>query len=127
MAAWGADPVPQETESDAAAHPTSVWMKKKLEYSQAILRGLALGDFELIGTNAAQMRLLNKVEGFVRRRNPQYRQQVRVFEDVCDELVEQANEENLAGVTLAFHQLTVNCVRCHQALRAAEEIPDPNP
>ena len=92
-------------------------MKKKLDYSQAILRGLATGDFEMIKTNGVQMRLLNRVEGFVRRRNPRYRMHVRAFENICEEIVEQANDENLPGVTLAFNQLTVNCVNCHRSLR----------
>ncbi len=99
---------------------SSVWMKKKLDYSQAMLKGLAMGDFETIKTSGIQMRLLNKVEGFVRRRNPRYKMHLRVFEHICDEIVEQADEENLAGVTLAFNQLTVNCVNCHRSLRAGD-------
>ena len=63
------------------------------------------------------MRLLNKVEGFMRRRNPRYRMHVRAFESICDEIVEQANDENLAGVTVAFNPLTVNCENCHRTLR----------
>jgi hypothetical protein len=42
---------------------------------------------------------------------------VRAFENICEEIVEQADDENLAGVTLAFNQLTVNCVNCHRSLR----------
>jgi len=99
---------------------TSVWMEKKLDYTNGILRGLAMGELEAIRTNAEQLRLLNKVEGFVRNRNPRYRLQLRLFERVTGELVEQAEQENLEGVTLAFHQMTVSCVRCHQTLRDTE-------
>ena len=98
----------------------SVWMRKKMDYSQAILRGLAMGDYEAIEVSAAQMHRLNKVEGFVRRRNPRYTRYVREFESISSELVEQAKAENLAGVTLTFNQMTVNCVNCHREMRKAE-------
>ena len=98
----------------------SVWMRKKMDYSQAILKGLAMGDFEAIEASAAQMHRLNKVEGFVRRRNPRYTMYVREFERISNELVEQAKAENLAGVTLTFNQMTVNCVNCHREMRKAE-------
>lgn len=114
---------PGDQQSDAEQgdpQEMSVYMKKKLDYSQAILRGLATGDFETIKTNGVQMRLLNRVEGFVRRRNPRYRMHVRAFENICEDIVAQADEENLAGVTLAFNQLTVNCVNCHRSLREGQ-------
>lgn len=106
--------------SETSTKPLDFWMQKKLDYSSAILRGLSMGDFELIETNAKQMRLLNKVEGFVRGRNAEYRTQVHTFERVTDEVVRQAKNENIDGVTLAYHQLTVSCVRCHQSLRESE-------
>ena len=95
----------------------SVWMRKKMEYSQAILKGMATGDFETIQLNASRMRLLNKVEGFVRKRNPNYRWHVRVFEKTSTQIANQAKAKNLDGVTIAFNQLTVNCVNCHQSIR----------
>jgi hypothetical protein len=104
-------------EAKATEHESSVWMRKKMDYSQAILRGMAMGDFEAIKLNASQMQVLNKVEGFVRRRNPRYKWYVRAFEQINNEIVDQAKKENLAGVTLAFNQLTVNCLNCHSSLR----------
>ena len=102
--------------------PTSYWMEKKLDYSQAVLRGLASRDFESIRRNALQLRLLNKVEGFIRRRNPDYRTQVQMFERITAELARQAEHNNIEGVVLAFNQLAVSCVHCHEALRAQETL-----
>lgn len=115
---------PEETNAaDPTEKPTSFWMDKKMEYSQEILRGLAMRDFKKIGTNAEQMRLLGKVEGFVRGGKPTYRPQLRTFDRVCDDLIVQAKEENLPGVTLAFNQLTVSCVSCHESLRTRANAP----
>lgn len=95
----------------------SVWMEKKLEHSQAILRGLAVADFQAVSHNAQRLKLLNRVEGFVRRRNPEYRMHLHTFSRVVSEIERQAVKENIEGATLAFNQLTVSCVECHKSLR----------
>ena len=114
-------PPQQAAKSALEMSKTSLWMERKLDYSQAILRGLAMGDFDAIEEKGKQLRLLSKVEGVVRRRVPSYRLHRLNFERICDEMVLHARQENLEGVTLSFNQLTVSCVSCHQALRAHDE------
>ncbi|QDV42727.1 hypothetical protein Enr13x_25770 [Stieleria neptunia] len=116
-----ADPVQQaEAETETDATTMSVWMEKKLKHSQAILRGLAMGDFEDVKYNAGRLKLLNRVEGFVRRRHPSYRVHVNTFSRVSSEIERQAEKKNIEGATLAFNQLTVSCVECHKSLRNDE-------
>ncbi len=105
---------------ESVEQPISFWMEKKLENSQAILRALATSDFDLIDSSARQLQRLNKIEGFIRRRNPDYRTNVLIFERIARELSRQAQQRNIDGVTLAFNQMAVSCVRCHQALREHE-------
>lgn len=109
--------------TEAEEKPLDFWMQKKLDYSSSILKGLAMGDFNLIETNAKKMRVLNKIEGFARSRHAGYRGHVKLFERVTDEVIKQAKKENIEGVTLAYHQLTVSCVRCHQSIREQDEQP----
>ena len=99
----------------------SVWMEKKLAYSQSILKGLSQGDFDSIESNARQMQSLSRVEGFVRRRNPEYGNHLSAFEYICREIIRQSEKKNIEGTTLAFNQLTINCVKCHQSLRESGE------
>lgn len=126
--AWAVDPQPQPPAATPSATPLgtadededttmSVWMKKKLIHSQAILRGLAMGDFEDVQYNAGRLKLLNRVEGFVRRKNPDYRAHLNTFSRVSAEIERQAQKKNIEGATLAFNQLTVSCVECHKTLR----------
>ena len=130
--AWAVDPQPQPPAATPSATPSatplgtadededttmSVWMKKKLIHSQAILRGLAMGDFEDVQYNAGRLKLLNRVEGFVRRKNPDYRAHLNTFSRVIAEIERQAQKKNIEGATLAFNQLTVSCVECHKTLR----------
>ena len=99
----------------------SVWMEKKLAYSQSIFKGLSQGDFATIEASARQMQALSRVEGFVRRRNPDYANHLTAFEYINREIIRQAEKENIEGATLAFNQLTINCVKCHQSLRETSE------
>lgn len=101
-----------------ADKPVSFWMEKKMEYSQSILRGLATGDLKQVANTAEQMRLLSKVEGFIRGKKPGYRIQLQVFELANREIERQAKADNLEGAAMAFHQLTTSCVSCHKLIRS---------
>lgn len=105
--------VPQVT----SEQPMSFWMAKKLDLSKSILESLTKGDFDELAKDAGQLRLLGKIEAFVRRKNPDYRAQVRTFDFANQELVRQAQRRNAEGATLAFNQLTTSCVACHILLR----------
>lgn len=102
----------QETETQP-----SVWMRTKLQHSQKILGGLSSGDFDTISASARAMNNLSALERHVRAGAPGYRDQLQVFRVANEELVKQARQKNLDGCALAFHQLTLSCVKCHQALR----------
>jgi cytochrome c556 len=94
------------------------WMKKKLDYSQAILSGLATADFDAINKNATSMDRLSKLEKFVRRSDAEeYRAQLRVFLAANKDLIKATEKKNIDGATLAFTQMTLSCVNCHKALR----------
>jgi hypothetical protein len=102
---------------DGEPKPVSFWMEKKLEYTQEILRGLAVGNLKDVAENGEQMRLLSKVEGWIRNRKPGYRAQFQAFEFANAEIVRNANAGNLDGAAMAFQQLTISCVSCHKILR----------
>lgn len=103
---------------DPAKKPVSFWMEKKMEYSQSILRGLVTGELDQVAVTAEQMRLLSKVEGFIRGKKPGYRAQLQVFELANREIERQAKANNLEGAAMAFHQLTTSCVSCHRLIRS---------
>ena len=112
-----AEQVKTDTEAPAADHPVSFWMEKKLEYSQDILRGLAIGDMQLVAEKAEQMRVVSRIEGWVRNRKPGYRAQFQAFELANAEILRNAKADNLDGATIGFQQLAISCVSCHKILR----------
>jgi cytochrome c556 len=106
-----------QTKHDEADKPLSVWMEKKMEYSQAMLRGLVSGDLDSVAEKAEQMRVVSRVEGWIRGKKSGYRAQLQVFELTNNEILRQARAGNLEGTTMAFHQLTTSCVSCHKMTR----------
>lgn len=111
--AWAQKPAEQES---------NFWMKKKLEFSQHILGGLATADFEQISKSAASMNNLSQIERWTRRSNAEeYRTQLRIFRFANEDLVRQADKKNIEGVSLAFSQLTLSCVNCHKLIRDTKD------
>ena len=113
----GQEKKPAEEPADAR----SIWMKKKLDYSQNILAGLAEADFDKIAENAEAMQGLSKVEWFVRAGTPGYRTQLEIFLDANADIIKQAKRDNLEGSAFAFTQMTISCVNCHRKLRASNQ------
>ena len=109
-----------EKQPEGKNQPESFWMKKKLEFSQNILAGIANADFDKIVTSAEAMRNLSKIEGFIRSRTPGYRTQLQIFEESAEEIIRQGKKDNVEGAALAFTQLTISCVNCHKQLREAK-------
>jgi len=112
-----AQPSQEEVPKVTTERPMSFWMAKKLHFSKEILESLTMGEFEELAKAAEQMRLLGKLEGFIRRQNADYRIQLRTFEFANQELIRQAKRGNAEGAALAFNQLSNSCVACHIMLR----------
>jgi hypothetical protein len=104
--------------ADDNAEP-SFWMKKKMEYSQNILQGLAKADFKAIETSARSMGGLSEIEKWVRAGTPEYKHQLATFRSANKSLIRMAQEEDVDGAALAFMQLTQSCVQCHKLIRDA--------
>lgn len=102
--------------------PDDYWMRKKLEYSQTVLQGITMEDFDLVRQAATSMRRLGTIESFARRKDTKaYRAQLAIFEYANDDLITQAEAKDVDAATAAFTQLTLSCVNCHKQLRAANK------
>jgi hypothetical protein len=96
------------------------FMRKKLDISKNVLEGLSLENFELIAQNARNLRSLSSAAEWEVPTIPhveQYLAYTHEFQRLCDDLVRKARERNIDGATLAYVQLTLNCVNCHKFVR----------
>lgn len=96
-------------------------MLKKLEHSQKVLEGLALNDFDQITKNARDLIDISKAVEFKVFKSPQYEMHSNDFRRNADMLVQTAQARNLEGAALAYVEMTLTCVRCHQHVRGVRQ------
>ena len=94
-----------------------VFMRAKLDHSQKVLEGLTTEDFEMISKSAAQMEVLSQEAAWQVLQTPEYRQQSLEFRRATKSLKSAADKEDLNGAALAYVDLTMKCVKCHQYVR----------
>ncbi len=100
----------------------SKFMARKLDDSRAIVAGLATENYELIGKSAQDLMLLSHEADWNVIQGQQYLRMSNDFRGSAERLRDTAHRKNIDGATLAFFEVTMNCVRCHKYVR--ESKPD---
>lgn len=106
---------------DAAAEDRhAAFMQVKLKHSQEVLNGLVMEDYDRIARMAEQMRLMSLDASWQVIQTREYTERSRDFRRSAELLKEMAKEENIDGSTLAFFNVTQNCVSCHKYVRGQD-------
>mgnify|MGYP003346768574 CR=1 FL=1 len=95
-------------------------MREKLERSQKILEALALEDYGVIARNADQLGVLSQAAAWNVLQTPEYAAHSADFLRLTQKLGRMAREKNIDGATLAYVELTINCVACHRHVRSVK-------
>lgn len=96
---------------------TSPFMQRKLDAAREIIKGLAIEDFDLISKSAQDLMLLSHETDWKVIQTDIYLRMSNEFRSSAGRLRDSANENNLDGSTLAYFEVTLNCVRCHKYVR----------
>jgi hypothetical protein len=90
-------------------------MADKLNYAQQILNGLAMNDREKIQTSAEKLVAISKVAEWLNAdKTEEYEFQMKLFRRAAKTIGEKAKEKNIDGVMLAYTEMTITCLKCHQ-------------
>ena len=92
-------------------------MAEKLKNSQTLLEGLALNDFEKIKDSARELIRISKAAEWLAYKTPMYEVHTNNFRRAAETIIQKAKDKNIDGATLAYVDMTVTCVRCHQHTR----------
>jgi hypothetical protein len=92
-------------------------MYKKLTSSQKILEGIAIKDFEKISAGADDLILISKAAEWQVIKSPQYELHSNDFRRSAESLNRMARAKNLDGAALAYVDMTLGCVKCHNYVR----------
>ncbi len=94
------------------------FMRAKLVHSQKVLEGLTIENFELIAKSAGQLEVLSQDVAWQVLQTAEYRQQSLEFRRATQSLKLAADEESIDGAALAYVDVTMKCVKCHQYVRS---------
>jgi hypothetical protein len=92
-------------------------MKKKLTFSQKVLEGIALNDFDTIAKNANELILISQKAEWLVLKTPDYTLHSNDFRRSAETMVTQAKNKNIDAVALAYVEMTLTCVKCHKHVR----------
>jgi hypothetical protein len=92
-------------------------MQQKLKASQQVLEGIATNDFGKISDNAHELIRISKAAEWRVVKTPLYQVHSDEFRRNAENLIQMAKEKNLDGATLAYVDMTLNCVKCHKYVR----------
>ena len=96
---------------------TTKFMARKLDGSRNIVAGLSTENFDLISQSAQNLMLLSHEADWNVIQTKPYLRMSSDFRASSERLRDSANENNLDGATLAYFEVTLNCVRCHKYIR----------
>jgi cytochrome c556 len=92
-------------------------MQKKLKSTHLVLDGVAIGDFKKITIGGKALIKLANSETWQLIRSPDYERHSADFIRATEKLVKKAQDKNIDGAALAYVEMTLSCVRCHQYVR----------
>jgi len=94
-------------------------MWTKLDLSHNVLDALALNDFEALEAYAEDLEMLGTAGVIHILDTEQYRNQAQGFISAARALRTAAEEQNAEAGALAYVDMTLRCIRCHQSLEVA--------
>jgi cytochrome c556 len=93
-------------------------MDMKLKSSQAILAGIALNDFDKIQTAADELVTITNVNDFLNAyKGAEYQFHMQIFRRPVEMISKKAKDKNMDGVLVAYTDMTLSCVKCHDGMR----------
>ena len=97
-------------------------MIEKLQNAQKLLEGIAMNKPEMIEKHAEELiRISKTAEWVAAHKTPRYEVFSNQYQRAAQSIVKKAKEKNIDGVTLAYFDLTMACVRCHEYVREVRD------
>jgi hypothetical protein len=110
--------VPSSSQEKKKKREPDPLMVQKLKESQTLLEGLALNDMGKVQGSAEELLRISKAAQFRRALSTaKYEYHANSFQRTAETIIEKAKAKNIDGATLAYLDLTMTCVRCHQHTR----------
>ena len=93
------------------------YMRQKLAYSQGVLEGLTLENFELVTKNGIRIRNMKLTNALYGVKNPLYMKHLTNYQHSVDRLLDASTDKNLDRATQAYQGVIQSCIECHRDYR----------
>lgn len=93
-------------------------MQQKLESAHGLLEGLVREDFKMIQINADRLKNISKATTWYQTDSELFLSYAKSFQNAAEYLSEQTKLKNLEGVAMGYVRITLECMQCHNYVRA---------
>ncbi len=106
---------------DPAPHKSSIqqYMHRKMDASSEILEGIVMENGALIRKGGNALLEMSKAEKFQVLTDREYRLHNRQFREAVERLLVAAEKDGYDKAALAWFDVTISCVDCHDHVRKA--------
>jgi hypothetical protein len=108
---------PPQKESDVAD-----LMQQKRELSHDVFDAIVMKDFKRIDKVARALTEISQAAVWRVIQTPRYFQYTADFQDATEKMAQKARDKNADGTTLAFTQMTLACIRCHDYMSEKKRV-----
>jgi hypothetical protein len=132
---WAAESPQGKAEKDNPKRPrvddskVQRLMRRKLDHSKGLLEGLALADHNRLIRDANALQNLTRQTEWQVMAAPRYALYSDELQRNLDKLIRGARTRNIDAAALAYVEVTLTCIHCHEYIRevrsARLEGPDP--
>ncbi|MFM7039129.1 MAG: hypothetical protein ACKO2L_15565 [Planctomycetaceae bacterium] len=104
-------------EQDEPRKGLSKFMRQKLEASSTVLEGLCTEDLELVTKGSKVLLQMSHEERWRVSAEMFYRRYSNEFSAAVEELLKESEDEDMDGTSLAWVNVTMKCLKCHEWVR----------
>lgn len=99
--------------------PLQQFMARKMDASSQILEGIVMENSDLIKQGGNSLLEMSRAEKFQVLTDQEYRLHNRQFREAVQRLIAAADKEGYGKAALAWFDVTISCVDCHDHVRKA--------
>lgn len=108
---------PSADKKDEPATALSRFMRQKLQSSNLILEGLCTEDLKMVSDGSASLMKMSTQENWRVSNDMMYRRYSTEFVNAVEELQKEAEDNNMDGTSMAWVNVTMKCLKCHEWVR----------
>lgn len=102
---------------DEPARALAKFMRQKLHASNLILEGLCTEDLQMVSEGSQTLMKMSSEERWRVSNDVMYRRYSNEFVQSVEELQKEAEDNDMDGTSMAWVNVTMKCLKCHEWVR----------